>query len=419
MLGFSPVGGSALGDTGDSVQFTPGPYKVNGVVIFNEETGFIDFAGTSSVKVPSGTTAQRPSGVSGLIRYNTTDGNLEGFYESSWGTLQGPSGSGLRATISSTAPESPELGNLWWDSTTATLKVYYVDNDSAQWVNASPTLSDDFAEDVYSPNFIFTPIGLSPESQEGVEVDVAFTLTSSAYQDDFGLSHASSDWQIASDSGFDTIVEESLNDGANLTTYSVTLGAANEGTLYWRVRYRDENGSISNFSAPIEFNLVVPPPPELGDSYCGGFYIGTTTANATNYYLIVAPNATGCALCQWKTTTTATAGTTSLTNGYSNTYGPLTNEDHPAGNWTATRTIGGFSDWYMPARDELNQLYVNDGGATNTTLPAGEGFAAFSYWSSTENSATYACVQRFSDGLYFDITKTNSRRVRAVRREPI
>lgn len=165
---------------------------------------------------------------------------------------------------------------------------------------------------------------------------------------------------------------------------------------------------------------TVPPPSVLGQEYCGGYYIGTTTSlDGSSYYLIVAPNATGCAVCQWKTTTSTTAGTTSCTDGYSNTYGPMDNADHPAGNFTATRTINGFSDWYMPAKDELNVLYVNSGGSGGTTLPAGEGFAACRHWSSTECSATFAFCQLFSDGFQNLLNKRSSDRVRAVRREPI
>ena len=259
-------------------------------------------------KVGSGTTAQRPaSPQTGMIRFNTDLDSIEGYDGTDWGPL---GGSG--AEVSDTAPSSPNEGDLWWDSTSGSLKIYYDDGTSQQWVDASPTLSGDFVEDVYEP-----------------------------------------------------------------------------------------------------------PPETLGQAYGGGFYIGTICAANTCYYLIVAPNATGCALCQWKTTRTTTAGTTSLVDGYANTYGPMDNAEHPAGNWTATRTIGGFSDWYLPAKDELNVLYVNDGGAANTTLPAGEGFAAVVYWSSTENSAPYACIQLFTNGNQSLNRKTNSSRVRAVRREPI
>ena len=84
-------------------------------------------------------------------------------------------------------------------------------------------------------------------------------------------------------------------------------------------------------------------PPPLGCAYEGGYYMGAV-ASPANYYIIMAPNATGCACCNWKTVNSTSPNTTSLTDGYANTYDGLANGAHPAGNWTATRTIGGFSD---------------------------------------------------------------------------
>ena len=43
-----------------------------------------------------------------------------------------------RVTISQTAPSSPTAGDLWYHSTQARLFVYYTDADSSQWVDASP-----------------------------------------------------------------------------------------------------------------------------------------------------------------------------------------------------------------------------------------------------------------------------------------
>ena len=47
---------------------------------------------TDAIRVPIGTTGQRPTGAQGLFRYNTTDGQFEG-YTDSWGAIAG-SGSG-------------------------------------------------------------------------------------------------------------------------------------------------------------------------------------------------------------------------------------------------------------------------------------------------------------------------------------
>jgi hypothetical protein len=140
-------------------------------------------------------------------------------------------------------------------------------------------------------------------------------------------------------------------------------------------------------------------------------------AGVGSYYLSVAPNASGCAtLCRWKTTRTLTAGTSSLVNGYSNTWGPLNNADHPAGNWCATRIIGGYADWYLPAKDELNTMYVNKG-----SMPAGEGYATpSSFLTSNEHSTPSVCRQSFDSGTILSSFKTSTRDcTRAVRRSPI
>jgi len=48
-----------------------------------------------------------------------------------------------KATISDTAPGSPSVGDLWWESDKGRLKIYYNDTDSSQWVDASPPLQQD------------------------------------------------------------------------------------------------------------------------------------------------------------------------------------------------------------------------------------------------------------------------------------
>jgi len=84
----------------------------------------------------------------------------------------------------------------------------------------------------------------------------------------------------------------------------------------------------------------------------------------------------------------------------------------------------GHTDWYLPAQDELNRLYVNlarDGGADVTpgnsfgfnrtgSWPAGW------YWSSSENAINLARFQRFTDGTQLNNAKANGNAVRCVRR---
>jgi len=193
-------------------------------------------------------------------------------------------------------------------------------------------------------------------------------------------------------------------------------------------------------------------PTEIGESYGGGFYAGKINDGGTEYYLIVAPKSSGeSSGKQWKTSNTTTSGTTSVIDGPSNTSA-MNNATHPAAQFCAGLSIGGYTDWYMPAKNELEVCYYNlkPGTDTNNTsfgtnpnaVPARvsnytggdpaqtsvtdfqegntEAFATTFNWSSTEASSTNAWVQTFSNGAQGDyISKDSSYYVRAVRREPV
>jgi uncharacterized repeat protein (TIGR02543 family) len=71
---------------------------------------------------------------------------------------------------------------------------------------------------------------------------------------------------------------------------------------------------------------------------------------------------------------------------------------------------GGYSDWFLPSKDELNLMY------TNLKVAGVGGFVAHFYWSSSEYSAIYAWIQNFNDGGQGNYGKfANSLWVRAVR----
>ena len=67
--------------------------------------------------------------------------------------VQGATGS-VAATVSDNAPSSPGNGNLWWESDTGRLKVYYNDGDSAQWVDTSSGFLSGFSTSIISANTI-------------------------------------------------------------------------------------------------------------------------------------------------------------------------------------------------------------------------------------------------------------------------
>jgi hypothetical protein len=53
-----------------------------------------------------------------------------------WYYPQGGAG-GASVTVSATSPEEPADGDLWFDSTDATMYIWYVDGESGSWVQVS------------------------------------------------------------------------------------------------------------------------------------------------------------------------------------------------------------------------------------------------------------------------------------------
>ena len=117
---------------------------------------------------------------------------------------------------------------------------------------------------------------------------------------------------------------------------------------------------------------------------------------------------------------------TSKTDGMANMTAIQSIEDwkskYPAFRWCDDYTDdSGNSQWYLPAKDELNQLYkVKDYvNATIDKIIAGDGTATklgiSFYWSSSQSYNSGAWFQRFSDGLQDDYAKGYPVSVRAVR----
>jgi hypothetical protein len=71
-------------------------------------------------------------------------------------------------------------------------------------------------------------------------------------------------------------------------------------------------------------------------------------------------------------------------------------------------TYGGFNDWYLPSKNELNKLFIYRAKIG--------GFAVSGYyWSSSEVNGYYAWYQHFNLGNQSSAMKTSAYLVRAVR----
>jgi len=197
-----------------------------------------------------------------------------------------------------------------------------------------------------------------------------------------------------------------------------------------------------------------PAPTVIGQAFGGGFWAGqiSTAGNGiADFNLVIGPLSTAQSQLAWKNAGTATAGADSDINGPQNTADMVADGNstvYPCAHFCNDLVIGSFTDWYMPAKNELEICYYNlkpttdtnntSSGINSNAVPArasnytsgtpaqtsatafksggAEAFADTNYWCSTEFNSGAARRQVFSNGDQADLDKFYSIRFRAVRR---
>lgn len=161
--------------------------------------------------------------------------------------------------------------------------------------------------------------------------------------------------------------------------------------------------------------------PKIGEEYKGGFYLGDITDNNVKYRIIVSPKSVE-GRAKWRSSSApnTTMGVTSLTDGPGNTTKlTATPGVHLAADYCANLSVNNYSDWYLPAYDELKQMYTNHAAKPFAT---NNGFASSDssiHWSSSENSSGAAWeVHLLSNNAHTTNPEHSEYNVRAVRREP-
>lgn len=184
----------------------------------------------------------------------------------------------------------------------------------------------------------------------------------------------------------------------------------------------------------------------------GGFYAGRIRQADGEYAVIVAPKAEGeHEDAPWNGKLKRVDGAMSFFDGFANTKA-MAEAGSKIAKWALGLTVGGFSDWYIPSRDELELCYRNlkpgkeenwcYRGDNPSSVPVGyaympdapaqteiaalraggaEAFDERWYWSSTQSAGDAACAwgQGFSIGGQDYDPKGLDCRVRAVRRVKI
>jgi len=242
-------------------------------------------------------------------------------------------------------------------------------------------------------------VSFTAPSSNGGSTITSYTATATSTTDTHTIS--------VTQSGIGDITVTGLTIG---TSYTFTVTATN---------------AIGTSLASSASNSVVPVP--IGNFYQGGVVFYIFQSEDTGYIagethgLIAAVEDQNSGI-RWYNGSYTTTGATATTigTGSANTDDIITEQgatetSYAAGVARAYRG-GGYSDWFLPSKDELNKMYTNK-ATINTTaaLNSGSDFSTNSYWSSTEDDNFYAWRQYFNGGNQSNLGKGTTIFVRAVR----
>lgn len=206
--------------------------------------------------------------------------------------------------------------------------------------------------------------------------------------------------------GNPTTANTIVSGGSGIGSFSCNLVGLSAAKTYY-IRAYAINSVGTAYGNQISFSTSSPF--TIGQSYGGGIiaYIDSTGFHG----LIAAPTDQSTDI-YWHVTADGTTGAmgTAIGTGNANTNSiiALYGAENNAARICYDLVLGGYSDWYLPSKDELYQLNINK-------VKIG-GFANASYWSSTESSsdrATYRDYQ-FAGGWGLALKRAKCY-VRAVR----
>ena len=196
-------------------------------------------------------------------------------------------------------------------------------------------------------------------------------------------------------------------DNSGLVSIAATIDTVDTGT------YTVKAAGKTNYTGETTVDFVLTVVYSIGDlGPAGGivFYDKGSISDGWRY-LEAAPS--DLSDYKWGDTVTSVTTGTAIGTGESNTEAIVAameaanfTEDYAA-KACANYTLGGKDDWFLPSKDELDELYKQ-------RIAIGS-FKANYYWSSSQSIPNLAWLQLFSNGYQYNGVKNYDRHVRAVR----
>ncbi len=373
----------------------------------------------------TGTRCSSPSGTPGEIFYNDDENLMQGCAGGTWLALGPAPGTGSSGPAPPPIPTGcPVIGNACDDGSLYAGDVDYGSGDEKIYVT-------DVNQGTYQwesgggRNNIITP----DSSTDGYLnlIYAAYTITDyPALNACSALSrHTNDDWYLPS-------LNELLELNANRAAINAEAGEAFDTvTRYWGSTesvtgtfavHVSLNGGANSYSSQANSRNVrcirrpTAPVPTFSPTNCpvigdqcddGSIFAGDTNLYVTNG---------GAEDLQWKTSTGSNdINPDSDTDGqanHDNRGGAIAN--FPAFEYCENLVRHNQTDWYLPAIDELSQLYDNKAAIE----ASGDVFyVSGAYFASSEASNNGADILDFSNGNLLQTDKDNLRDVRCVRRE--
>ena len=167
----------------------------------------IEFSSNTAIRLPRGTTAQRPTAVSGAFRYNTQTGEFEGYTGAGWGSIGG-GGLGVFKLIAGSY--SANSGDRLAISTTASARTITLPG--------SPS-ADDIVEFMDKDNSFATnnlTISRNGSTIEGSSANLVADISST----NFFLQYTGSTWEVFGVGSGETTVGGDLTGTTSAATFS-------------------------------------------------------------------------------------------------------------------------------------------------------------------------------------------------------